>query len=115
MILTVHTKQETSELGDLYGLFFEDINHAADGGLYAELIQNRSFEFDPIDNPAYHSLTAWEAVGGAALAVREGGAVSEKNLSGTDGAGGGHGGAESGLQQRHPPAKRGGLPLCLLC
>lgn len=79
MILTVHTKQETSELGDLYGLFFEDINHAADGGLYAELIQNRSFEFDPIDNPAYHSLTAWEAVGGAALAVREGGAVSEKN------------------------------------
>lgn len=27
-----------------YGLFFEDINHAADGGLYAELIQNRSFE-----------------------------------------------------------------------
>ena len=27
-----------------YGIFFEDINHAADGGLYAELIQNRSFE-----------------------------------------------------------------------
>jgi alpha-L-arabinofuranosidase len=28
----------------LYGIFFEDINHAADGGLYAELISNRSFE-----------------------------------------------------------------------
>ena len=27
-----------------YGIFFEDINHAADGGLYAELIQNRSME-----------------------------------------------------------------------
>jgi hypothetical protein len=27
----------------LYGLFFEDINYAADGGLYAELVQNRSF------------------------------------------------------------------------
>ncbi len=27
-----------------YGIFFEDINHAADGGLYAELIRNRSFE-----------------------------------------------------------------------
>ena len=27
-----------------YGIFFEDINHAADGGLYAELIKNRSFE-----------------------------------------------------------------------
>lgn len=29
---------------NLYGIFFEDINHAADGGLYAELISNRSFE-----------------------------------------------------------------------
>jgi alpha-L-arabinofuranosidase len=30
----------------LYGLFFEDINYGADGGLYAELVQNRSFEDD---------------------------------------------------------------------
>ena len=29
----------------MYGLFFEDINYAADGGLYAELIKNRSFDF----------------------------------------------------------------------
>lgn len=29
----------------MYGIFFEDINYAADGGLYAELIKNRSFEF----------------------------------------------------------------------
>lgn len=29
---------------NLYGIFYEDINHAADGGLYAELISNRSFE-----------------------------------------------------------------------
>ena len=29
-----------------YGIFYEDINHAADGGLYAELIRNRSFEDD---------------------------------------------------------------------
>lgn len=49
-------------LGDIYGIFFEDLNHAADGGLYAELIQNRSFEFDSIDNKNYHSLTAWEKV-----------------------------------------------------
>ena len=32
-----------------YGIFFEDINHAADGGIYAELIRNRSFE----DGPGY--------------------------------------------------------------
>ncbi|MFN8429033.1 MAG: alpha-L-arabinofuranosidase C-terminal domain-containing protein [Spirosomataceae bacterium] len=30
----------------MYGVFFEDINFAADGGLYAELIKNRSFEFE---------------------------------------------------------------------
>lgn len=29
----------------MYGLFFEDINYGADGGLYAEMIKNRSFEF----------------------------------------------------------------------
>ena len=34
----------------LYGIFFEDINHAADGGLYAELIRNRSFE-EKADEP----------------------------------------------------------------
>lgn len=28
----------------MYGVFFEEINHAGDGGLYAELVQNRSFE-----------------------------------------------------------------------
>ena len=31
---------------DMYGVFFEDINFGADGGLYAELVKNRSFEFD---------------------------------------------------------------------
>lgn len=30
----------------MYGIFFEDINFAADGGIYAELVKNRSFEFD---------------------------------------------------------------------
>lgn len=30
----------------MYGVFFEDINFAADGGLYAEMVKNRSFEFD---------------------------------------------------------------------
>ncbi len=37
---------ESSEISDtLYGLFLEDINYAVDGGLYAELIKNRSFEY----------------------------------------------------------------------
>lgn len=58
--ITIFQEKTYKELGDLYGLFFEDINHAADGGLYAELVQNRSFEFCEIDKPEYHSLTAWE-------------------------------------------------------
>ncbi len=58
--ITVYEDEVTKELKDLFGIFFEDINHAADGGLYAELVQNRSFEFAPIDNKEYNSLTAWE-------------------------------------------------------
>jgi alpha-L-arabinofuranosidase len=60
--LIIHTAEKGAVLGDLFGIFFEDLNHAADGGLYAELVQNRSFEFDPIDNPSYNALTAWEKV-----------------------------------------------------
>ena len=33
----------------LVGAFFEDLNYAADGGLYGELLQNRSFEYTPSD------------------------------------------------------------------
>ncbi|MBQ9765653.1 MAG: carbohydrate binding domain-containing protein [Lachnospiraceae bacterium] len=58
--IKVYQNDNYKELGDLYGLFFEDINHAADGGLYAELVQNRSFEYCEIDKKEYHSLTAWE-------------------------------------------------------
>ena len=32
----------------LYGIFYEDINHAADGGIYAELIRNRSHAMAPL-------------------------------------------------------------------
>ncbi|KRF43730.1 alpha-L-arabinofuranosidase C-terminal domain-containing protein [Paenibacillus sp. Soil787] len=60
--LKIYTQERGAELGDLFGIFFEDLNHAADGGLYAELVQNRSFEFDPIDRAEYHALTAWEKV-----------------------------------------------------
>lgn len=63
MQLTVNTKHEKTPLGDLFGIFFEDLNHAADGGLYAELVQNRSFEFCKIDNPEYDHLTGWERMG----------------------------------------------------
>ncbi len=47
---------------DLFGLFFEDINYAADGGLYAELVQNRSFEYNPAERREWHSLSYWEYI-----------------------------------------------------
>ncbi|MBQ6794920.1 MAG: carbohydrate binding domain-containing protein [Clostridia bacterium] len=61
--ITLYPDKKLHPLGDLYGIFFEDINHAADGGLYAEMVQNRSFEFDTIDNRRYNPLTAWETLG----------------------------------------------------
>jgi alpha-L-arabinofuranosidase len=47
---------------DLIGIFFEDINYAADGGLYAELVQNRSFEYNAAESRGWNALTAWELV-----------------------------------------------------
>ncbi|MFJ4501894.1 alpha-L-arabinofuranosidase C-terminal domain-containing protein [Streptomyces sp. NPDC088864] len=65
----------------MYGVFFEDINNAADGGLYAELVQNRSFEFSPVDNSAYTPLTAWEQIasGGATGSVTVAGDAERLN------------------------------------
>ncbi len=45
---------------ELFGLFFEDINYSADGGLYAELVQNRSFEYSPTEQREWHPLSFWE-------------------------------------------------------
>ncbi|MBD5459914.1 MAG: alpha-N-arabinofuranosidase, partial [Lachnospiraceae bacterium] len=61
--IKIFQDSDYKELGILYGLFFEDINHAADGGLYAELVQNRSFEYCDVDRAGYHALTAWEKTG----------------------------------------------------
>ena len=66
--ITVTTNKKAS-MSDFYGIFFEDINHAADGGLYGEMIRNRAFEFSPMDNPSYQALTAWKRIeeGGASV------------------------------------------------
>ncbi|MBR1791918.1 MAG: alpha-N-arabinofuranosidase [Bacteroidaceae bacterium] len=44
---------------ELIGIFFEDISSAADGGLYAELVQNGSFEFNPTECDGWGPGTAW--------------------------------------------------------
>ena len=55
----------------LYGIFYEDINFASDGGLYAELIRNRSFEYNP-QEPEH-----WTAEGSTISLVTEG-MINEK-------------------------------------
>lgn len=47
---------------ELIGIFFEDISSAADGGLYAELIQNGSFEFNLAERDGWGAGTAWQTI-----------------------------------------------------
>lgn len=60
--ITVNEAEKKKKQGDLFGIFFEDLNHAADGGLYGELLRNRAFEFCETDKKGYHAMTAWETV-----------------------------------------------------
>ncbi len=61
LVITVNAKKPGAAIQPtMYGIFFEDINYAADGGLYAELIKNRSFEFP---NP----YTGWDISGKVTL------------------------------------------------
>ena len=49
--LVIQTKKLGAEIQPtMYGLFFEDINYAADGGLYAELVKNRSATRGGVEN-----------------------------------------------------------------
>ncbi|MDR2147587.1 MAG: carbohydrate binding domain-containing protein [Tannerella sp.] len=61
---TVTVTTESKPISDkLIGVFFEDLNYAADGGLYAELIQNRGFEYSPEDSRQWNSKSFWELKG----------------------------------------------------
>lgn len=48
---------------NLIGIFFEDLNYAADGGIYAELIQNRGFEYSSKDRKEWNSKSFWQLKG----------------------------------------------------
>ena len=59
---------------DLIGAFFEDINYGADGGLYAELVQNRSFEYHEVEGYCKEGpLAHWEL-------ITKGGAVAKMDV-----------------------------------
>lgn len=51
------------EISDEFlGIFFEDISSSADGGLYAELVQNGSFEYNPNERDGWDPSTAWRYI-----------------------------------------------------
>ncbi|WP_406166798.1 carbohydrate binding domain-containing protein [Streptomyces canus] len=77
--ITVDPAARGAKIDDtMYGVFFEDINRAADGGLYAELVQNRSFEYSTADNSSYTPLTSW-TVSGTGQVVNDDGRLGERN------------------------------------
>lgn len=77
--ITVDPSAQGAKIDDtMYGVFFEDINRAADGGLYAELVQNRSFEYSTADNTSYTPLTSW-TVDGTGQVVNDDGRLNERN------------------------------------
>ena len=59
-VLTVGSQEKVIS-DKLIGIFFEDISYAADGGLYAELVQNRDFEYTPRDRQGWNATTAWSS------------------------------------------------------
>lgn len=59
--LTVDLTHQKPISDKLIGIFFEDISYAADGGLYAELVQNRDFEYTAKDHGGWTATTAWHA------------------------------------------------------
>ncbi len=66
----------------LLGIFFEDISYAADGGLYAELIENRDFEYTPRDNRRdsnWNAKKAWGVEGDAGFDIADENPIHENN------------------------------------
>lgn len=64
----------------LMGIFFEDISRAADGGLYAELLQNRDFEFSSADQGEWNAQTGWTLDGkGLDWSIATDDPISENN------------------------------------
>lgn len=63
-------KNNSKPISDKFiGIFFEDINYGADGGLYAELIQNRDFEYSNTDRKEWSPSSCWDTYGSAKIDI----------------------------------------------
>ena len=81
--LVVDAGNQIHDISDLlYGIFFEDINFAADGGLYAEKVVNRSFEYG--ENAQQDEFHGWSTVNGAQADVTVGDKAGGLNANNTN-------------------------------
>ncbi len=81
--LSIDADNEVHDISELlYGIFFEDINFAADGGLYGEKVINRSFEYGEL--AADDELHGWSQVGTADVKVTVGDAENGLNVNNTN-------------------------------
>ena len=75
--IIINTKIKKNKISPLlYGVFFEDINYGGDGGLYAELVANRSFEYYDRNNITQKNKMCWEELIGTQFEIS-----SEKPLN----------------------------------
>ena len=64
---------------DMWGIFFEDIDLSLDGGVYAELVRNRSFEDGLVKTRRQSTIGYWSTVGRATIALDSSKPISDKN------------------------------------
>lgn len=73
-------KENAKPISDEFiGIFFEDINYGADGGLYAELIRNRDFEYSNADRKEWNATTGWETSGDITMNIADSDPIHANN------------------------------------
>lgn len=82
MTVTAMPEGEKAISPELFGVFFEDINYAADGGLYGEMLQNRDFEYSEADRArqkGWGHTFAWETAGAAKVEIKTDSPIHKNN------------------------------------
>lgn len=81
--IKVNAENKKAISDKLIGIFFEDINYSADGGLYAELVQNRDFEYSQADvrggNKDWKADYAWSLEGNGSWTIAEDAPIHANN------------------------------------
>lgn len=72
--ITINVNEKGPKISpSLYGIFFEEINRAGDGGIYAEMLENRSFEDDK------SKIAAWQSIGAGQISLDSEKPINSRN------------------------------------